>query len=97
MKRDFWRRHILVSCCAANQYTEVTCIFLRFQTKEHVLRVNKSKITRENTFDEDNFHILIFKVTTDQVKMKKLCFGYFCRFVTSALTLRPRNTYIYVF
>ena len=30
-----------------------------------------------------------------QLKTKKNCFGYFCRFVTSALTLRPRNTYIY--
>ena len=38
--------------------------------------------------------ILRLKVTMNQVKTKKLCFGYFCRFVTSALTLRPRNTYI---
>ena len=94
MKRDFWRCHILVFCCAANQYTEVVGIF---QTEEHVLRVNKSKIMRENIFDGDNFYILIFKVTMDQVKIEKLCFGCFCRFVTSALTLRLRSTYIYVF
>ena len=31
--------------------------------------------------------ILRFKVTVNQVKTKKLCFWYFCRFVTSALTL----------
>ena len=40
--------------------------------------------------------ILRLKVTVNQVKTKKLCFGYFCRFVARVLTLRPRNTYIYV-
>ena len=33
----------------------------------------------------------------NQVKNKKLCFWHFFEFVTSALTLRPRNRYIYVF
>ena len=37
--------------------------------------------------------ILGLKVTMDQVKTKKFCFVYFCRF----LTLRPWNTYIYGF
>ena len=32
-------------------------LFLRFQTEEHVLRVNKSKITIENTFNEDHLEI----------------------------------------
>ena len=41
--------------------------------------------------------ILTLKATMNQVKAKKLCFGYFCRFVSRALTLRPRNTYICVF
>ena len=41
--------------------------------------------------------ILRLKVTMNQVKTKKLFWGYFCRFVTSALTLRPRNTHSYVF
>ena len=41
--------------------------------------------------------ILRFNVTMDKVKTKKLCFGYFCRFVTNALTLRMQNTYIYIF
>ena len=36
-------------------------------------------------------------ITMDQVKTKKLYFGYFFRFLTSALTLRPPNTYIYIF
>ena len=31
--------------------------FLRFQTGERVLRVNKSKITGENTFNGDHFEI----------------------------------------
>ena len=31
--------------------------------------------------------VLKLKVTTDKVKTKKLCFGFFCRFMTSALTL----------
>ena len=31
--------------------------FLRFQTKERDLRVNKSKITGENTFNRDQFEI----------------------------------------
>ena len=36
--------------------------------------------------------ILRLKVALNQVKTKKLCFRYFCRFVTHALTLRPQNT-----
>ena len=41
--------------------------------------------------------ILILKVTMDQVMTKTVCFGYFFRFVTSASTLRLRNTFKYVF
>ena len=41
--------------------------------------------------------ILELKVTSNQVKTKKLCFGYFCRFVTAALTVRLQNTFIYDF
>ena len=44
-------------CCAANQYSKFIDIFLRFQTKERVLRANKSKITGENTFNGDHFEI----------------------------------------
>ena len=33
----------------------------------------------------------------DQLKTKNLSFQYFWRFVIIALTLRPRNTYMYVF
>ena len=48
---------MLVCCCAANQYSEITGIFLRFQTEEHVLKVNESKVTGENTFIGDHFEI----------------------------------------
>ena len=64
--------------------------FLKRQTKERVLKVNKSEITGENKFNGDHFEM-------NQVKTEKLCFGYFYRFVTSDLALRTRNTYIYVF
>ena len=49
------RLHVLVCCCVADQYTKVTGIFLRFQNEKHVLRVNKSEITDENTFSKDDF------------------------------------------
>ena len=67
---------------------------LKFQTKEQVLNANKSKITSESTFNEDHSRI---EGTHGLIKDKKLCFGYFCRFVINGLTLRPRNTYTYVF
>ena len=57
MEREFWRLLVLICCWAANQYSETTGIFLRFQTEERVLRVNRSKITGENTFNGDNFEI----------------------------------------
>ena len=40
---------------------------------------------------------LALKVTMDQLKAKKFCFGYFYGFVTSALTDRARETYISIF
>ena len=42
--------------CEANHDTEINEIFLKFQIEEHVLRVNKSKITGENTFNGDLLH-----------------------------------------
>ena len=41
--------------------------------------------------------ILTLKVTINQLKRKKLCFWVFGRFIIRALTIRPRNMYIYVF
>ena len=57
IERDFWSLHVLVCCCAASQDTEVTGIIFRFQTEEHVLSVNKSKIIGERTFNRDHFEI----------------------------------------
>ena len=48
---------MLVCCCAASQYSEITCIFLRSQTEESVVRVNKSEITGENAFNGDPLEI----------------------------------------
>ena len=36
---------------------KLPAFFLRFQTEEHVLRVNENKITGENTFNGDHFEI----------------------------------------
>ena len=63
-------------------------------TEEHVLRVNKSDITSGNTFTADHSEI---EANHDSINDKEICFEYFCKFVTSALTFRPRNTYLYVF
>ena len=40
---------------------------------------------------------LRLKITMNQIKMKKLGFIYFCRFVARTLIVRPRNMYIYGF
>ena len=41
--------------CTAPQYSEITGTFLRVQTEEQVLRIIKSKITVEKTFNGDQF------------------------------------------
>ena len=73
---------------------KIITFFLRFQTKELVLRVNKSEITGENTFNADHFET---EANHDSINDKETLFLDFRIFVTSALTLRPRNTCIYVF
>ena len=72
---------------------KLPAFFLRFQTGERILKVNKSKITVKNTFNGDHFET---EGNHESIKDEKTFFGYFCRFVTR-VTLRPRNTYIYVF
>ena len=57
IEQVFWRVNVLVCCYAANQDSEITDIFLRFQTEERVVRVNKSEISGENTFNGDLFEI----------------------------------------
>ena len=73
---------------------ELPPFFFRFQSKRGVLKVNKTEVTAEKTFNGVNFEI---EVNHDSINDEEICFGYFCKFVTSALTFRPRNTYLYVF
>ena len=40
--------------------------------------------------------LLRLKIIMTEVRRKKLGWRYFCRFATGVLTLRPKNTYIYV-
>ena len=68
--------------------------FLKYQTEEVVLRVHRSKTTSENTFNGDEFKIEVYHGLRTA---EKIYFEYFCRFVFKALTLRLRNTYMYVF
>ena len=47
----------LFCCCAANQFSEITALFLTFQTKTRILKVNKCEIFRENASNLDFFEI----------------------------------------
>ena len=57
IEQVFWRLHVPVCCCAAHLYSEITCISLRFETEECVVRVNKSEIIGENAFNGNLFEI----------------------------------------
>ena len=50
---------------------KLPALFLRFQTKEHVLKVNKSEITGENAFNGD---LLEIEDNQEQSKVKKTWF-----------------------
>ena len=65
-----------------------------FQTKLRILRVNKSEITGENTLNGDHFGI---EGNHESSKDEKICFVFFCRFLTHVLILSMRNLYLYVF
>ena len=53
MQQKFWGLNLLVCCFTANQYSECSTIFFStFETKEHVLRVEKIDITGENASNE---------------------------------------------
>ena len=69
---------------------KLPAFFQRFQTEERVLRVNnKTKSNRENAFH--GYHFETEGNHESSNNEKKPCFGYFCSFVTCALTLRSRN------
>ena len=46
--------HVLVFYCAATVTAKLLAFCQRFQTKECILRVNKSKSTGENAFNGDH-------------------------------------------
>ena len=73
---------------------KLPAFFQRFETEERVHWVNKTKSTSENAFNGDH---LGTEGNHESSNDGKKFVGCFCRFVTRALTLRPRNTYIYVF
>ena len=52
---------------------------------------NEIKITTENDFNPNHFAI---GANHESSNDKKSCFRYFCRLLTSSLTLRLQNTYI---
>ena len=68
--------------------------FSRFQTKERFVSVVKSKITGEKKFNGNH---LGNKSNQRLSKDRKKLFGYFCKFVTRAFTLRPQKSHFYVF
>ena len=63
-----------VCYCTANQCSEITSFFFIFQTEEWVLRVNKSEITGENTFNGDHFEI---EGNHESIKDEKTLFWVF--------------------
>ena len=79
--------------------SEITGIFLRFHAEEQVLRVISNKVLKVILLVKTYLIeiILGLKVTMEQVKTGKFFSVCFSRFLTSALTLRPQNTDIYVF
>ena len=50
---------------------KLSALFLRFQTKEHILRVHKSEITGENAFNGD---LLEIEDNHEQSKVEKTWF-----------------------
>ena len=75
---------------------KLLALCLSFQAEERFQRVNKSEITGEQ---RDLFEIEVNHESSKDEKtwLKSSGFRHFCRFVTGALTLTPRTTYIYVF
>ena len=54
-KNIFWLLNAAVFCCAANQYSEVTNIFSKFEKRVPGLRVNDIKRDTENASNWDDF------------------------------------------
>ena len=52
---NFCRLHVLVCCCAANQYSEIASIFSKNLKNRARSRGNETKLTSENDFIADLF------------------------------------------
>ena len=91
------RMRFLVSACtslllAVNQYNEFTGIFLRFQTKELVLRVIKRKITGESTFNADPLGI---ECNHGLTKYEKTLLGVFFQNYANCLNAKtPKHVHL---
>ena len=85
----YFGRFVTRNLVTAQQISTVKLprLFQRFQTKQPVLKVNKSKITAANTFNGDTFETECNSESNNQIKMEKQFFEYFGRFVTRGLTL----------
>ena len=80
---------------AQNTSTAKSPAFLqRVQTEVLALQTNEAKITSENAFNGDN---VWGEGNHEYSNKEKTLFWVFYRFLTRVLSLRPRNTYIYVF
>ena len=78
---------MLVWCCAANQYSENNDIFLKkFQIEERVLRVNKSEISCENTFNGDHFETEAKHDSSNDEETLFLVFFKICDLCFNSLT-----------
>ena len=94
-EQNFWYLHILVFCCAGNHYSNINNISnQRFQTEEHALRVNKSKIAGGNTFNVDHFET---EYNHESHYVDKTLFWVFLQICDPCYNLKQRNTYNYVF
>ena len=90
----FWVLKYYFLAAQQRSTVKLPSFFSRFQTKEHVLTINKSEITSENGSIGDVSQI---EDNHWSYKDEKLGFRYLYRFFTHALTHKPQNTYLDVF
>ena len=56
-KSDCWCMHVVLCCCAGNQYTEINGIIFEISNQRLRFAVNKSENSGENTFNGDHFEM----------------------------------------
>ena len=82
---------------AAAQQTstvKLPAFFLRFQTKERILRVNESEITGENAFNRDLFET---EDNHESIKDEKTWLQVFLQISYPYFNPQTAKTYIYIF